>query len=139
MAQRRHAVVSFASLKDSALLKAMPMSARSTETTVTFNHAFQIKGVDERLPPGTYLVVTEEERLDSLSFPAWHRTGTQLHLPAIATASATRQAVTIDPEDLMLALIADGRMPTDRSGAALPDIERAGVERPGVRPAGSKA
>ncbi|WP_341894583.1 hypothetical protein [Ferrovibrio terrae] len=101
------------------------MSARSTETTVTFSHAFQIKGVDETLPPGTYLLVTEEERLDGLSFPAWHRTATQLHLPAIATASAMRQAVTIDPEDMATALIADGKLGAAAPGGAPPESRRA--------------
>ncbi|MCW0233266.1 MAG: hypothetical protein OJJ21_06690 [Ferrovibrio sp.] len=107
------------------------MSSRSTETTVTFTHPFLVKGLDGLQPPGTYLVVTEEERLENLSFPAWHRTGTQLHLPAIATASATRQAVTIDPADLAAALIADGR-----PGAGPADAAPSATATVGPLPAG---
>lgn len=90
------------------LMKARPMSSRSTETTVTFLHAFHLKGLEQPQPAGTYLVVTEEELLDALSFPAWQRTGTQLHLPAIGLPALSRQAISIDPVDLSAALLADG-------------------------------
>lgn len=83
------------------------MSSRSTEATVTFQQPFHMKGLDQAQPAGTYLVVTEEDLIDSLSFPAWHRTGTQLHLPAIGVPSLSRQAITIDPADLSSALLAD--------------------------------
>jgi hypothetical protein len=83
------------------------MSSRSTENTVTFLHPFHVKGLEQTQPPGTYLVVVEEELIDSLSFPAWHRTGTQLHLPAIGIPALSRQALTINPADLSAALLAD--------------------------------
>jgi hypothetical protein len=89
-------------------MKARHMSSRSTETTVTFLHAFHMKGLEQPQPAGTYLVVTEEELLDALSFPAWQRTGTQLHLPAIGLPALLRQAISIDPVDLSAALVADG-------------------------------
>lgn len=113
------------------------MSSRSTETTVTFLHPFHLKGIDGAQPPGTYLVVSEEERLESLSFPAWHRTATQLHLPAIATPALSRQAVAIDPADLATALIADGHpraglAGTDPAGTAASGTDTPGPDAPGT-------
>lgn len=85
------------------------MSERSTETTVTFTHPFRFGALDAPQPPGTYLVVSEEEELPGVSFPAFRRTATLLHLPAIAATPASwRQMVPIDPAELTAALIADG-------------------------------
>lgn len=90
------------------------MSVRSTENTVTFANPFHVKGLDEPQPAGTYLVVTEEELLESVSFPVWHRVATHLHLPAVNAPAMMRQAVAIDPADLAAALAADGKPGADR-------------------------
>lgn len=83
------------------------MTSRSSETTLIFAHPFTLSALDGPQPPGTYLVVTEEDEIEGLSFKAFHRTATLLHLPAQGVASTLRQAVTVNPEELAAAHAAD--------------------------------
>jgi hypothetical protein len=82
---------------------------RSTETTVTFRHPFVLAALETAQPAGTYLLVTEEEEIPGLSFVAFRRTATLLHLPALSRASGTHQVVQIDPAEWAAVVEADGR------------------------------
>jgi hypothetical protein len=57
------------------------MTIRSRRETVTFRHPFRIRGIDRLLPPGAYEVVTDEEIIEGLSFPAYRRVATMI--PAV--------------------------------------------------------
>jgi hypothetical protein len=83
------------------------MSTRSTERTFTFRRPFSLSAVDGALSSGTYRVITEEERLEGLSFAAWQRTRTLLFLPANALPGKAREVVPIDPDELEVAQAAD--------------------------------
>jgi hypothetical protein len=61
------------------------MTGRTTSRTVTFMHPFNLSGVDEVQPAGTYTVETDEEQLQTLSVPAYRRTSTLMRLPARPT------------------------------------------------------
>jgi hypothetical protein len=78
------------------------MMTRTTRKTVIFLHPFTLKGVDRTLPPGEYRVVTDEELIEGLSFPAYHRTSTMIFVPAQSRSSSI-EMVTIDPLDLQAA------------------------------------
>ena len=82
---------------------------RTIETMVTFRHPFVLAALEATQPAGTYRVVTEEEEIDGLSFVAFRRTATLLHLPALSTASATQQVVNVDPLEWTAIVEADGR------------------------------
>ena len=84
------------------------MSTRSTERTLTFRRPFSLSVVDRPLPCGRYGVITEEEPLEGLSFPAWQRVRTLLFLPANSMPGKAREVVPIDPNELEAALAADG-------------------------------
>jgi hypothetical protein len=84
------------------------MATRTTETTVTFRRPFTLTAVDGVQPAGTYRVETDEELLPGLSFHAFQRVATMLHLPAMSSGR-TRQVVTIDPTELAVALEADSQ------------------------------
>ena len=58
------------------------MTIRTTSKTITFNRPFCLKGVDRLLPAGDYRVVTDEELIEGLSFPAYHRISTVIFVPA---------------------------------------------------------
>ena len=58
------------------------MSTRTTGKTVTFAHPFLLRGVDRTLPAGEYRVVTDEELIEGLSFPAYRRVSTMILVPA---------------------------------------------------------
>jgi hypothetical protein len=49
------------------------MTVRTTSRTVTFTHPFNLSGMDEVQPAGTYTVETDEEPLQTLSVPAHRR------------------------------------------------------------------
>jgi hypothetical protein len=63
------------------------MTMRSRRETVTFRHPFQIRGVDRLLPPGAYEVVTDEEMIEGLSFPAFRRVATMIMVPAVQNSA----------------------------------------------------
>ena len=85
------------------------MATRTTETTVTFRRPFALTAVDGVQPAGTYRVETDEELLPGLSFHAFQRVATMLHLPAMSAPGRTREVVTVDPTELAIALEADGK------------------------------
>jgi hypothetical protein len=73
---------------------------RTTSTQVTFIHPFRLDDVEGMLPAGTYTVETEEELLQSISFPVWQRVASVILLPR-------RAAVSIEPATLAAALALD--------------------------------
>jgi hypothetical protein len=83
------------------------MTTRTTHTQVTFRRPFTLSSLQAMQPAGTYSVETDEEQVDGLSFNAFRRLTTILHLPANPAPGATRQAVQIDAAELAGALAAD--------------------------------
>ncbi|MGH6804426.1 MAG: hypothetical protein ACREC3_13830 [Methyloceanibacter sp.] len=84
------------------------MTMRTSSKTVTFRRPFRLKGVDRMLPPADYRVVTDEELIEGLSFPAYRRISTMIFVPA-PSGSAVEMA-TVDPLDLEAALDRDAAM-----------------------------
>src|ERR1700723_271179 len=64
------------------------MTTRSRRETITFQHPFRIRGIDRLLPPGAYEIITDEEMIEGLSFPAFRRVATMIMVPAAAQNSA---------------------------------------------------
>ncbi len=79
------------------------MIPRTTRKIVTFIYPFLLKGIDRSLPPGDYQVVTDEELIDGLSFPAYHRVSTMIFVPAQSRRASSIEMVTVDPLDLQAA------------------------------------
>src|SRR6266404_4782630 len=79
---------------------ANPMIACTLSKTVVFSKPFLLKGVDRILPAGDYRVVTDEELIEGLSFPAYRRVATMIFLPAQSHRASSIEMVTIDPLDL---------------------------------------
>ena len=86
------------------------MGERTIETTVTFKHPFTLPVFDRPQPAGTYTLETTEEEIPDVSFSAFRRTSTMLHLPAVGTAGARSETVSVDPAELTAALAADRRL-----------------------------
>jgi hypothetical protein len=80
------------------------MSIRTTETTVTFNHPFNLQAFDGSLPAGTYRLVIDEEEIDGLSFIAYRRVATMLHTPALSIIKGKHQVLPTDERELESAL-----------------------------------
>ena len=94
------------------------MPVRTTKKTVTFAQPFVLGDFDEVLPPGTYDVETDEELLEGLSFHAYRRILTLIHLPAKSEHRGLARTLTIDPNALDAALKRDeGSCATSAEGA----------------------
>src|ERR1051325_688462 len=82
------------------------MLRRSRDHTWTFKKAFVLNGVDRPLPPGSYRVVTDEELIEGLSFPAYRRVATMMFVPGANGSSL--EMLAIDPGELQAAHQRDG-------------------------------
>ncbi|MBC2860353.1 hypothetical protein [Stappia sp. 28M-7] len=76
------------------------MTTRTTQSIVRFQTAFLLPDFVEPQPPGDYQVDRDEELIEGLSWIAWKRVGTFIHLPAIGVRTAIRQLVPIDPAQI---------------------------------------
>ena len=83
------------------------MTIRTTSRTVAFRRSFVLSGIVEEQPPGTYIVETDEELLQTASVPAYRRISTLLRLPGRPGSTLLGQVVDIDPADLAAALARD--------------------------------
>lgn len=77
------------------------MLRRTRDQTWTFRRAFVLNGVGRPLPPGSYRVVTDEELIEGLSFPAYRRVATMMFVPGPNGTSL--EMLTIDPAELQAA------------------------------------
>ena len=77
------------------------MTMRTTDKIITFHRPFCLKGVDRVLPPADYRVITDEELIEGLSFPAYRRVSTAIFVPAPSGSAV--EMVTIDPLNLQAA------------------------------------
>lgn len=85
------------------------MSVRTIETTVTFKHPFALPSFDGPQPAGTYRLVMDEEEILGLSFLAFRRTATMLHIPAVSISGHPNQVFPVNSAELTTALKADAR------------------------------
>jgi hypothetical protein len=83
------------------------MLTRTTAKSVVFGRPFELEGIDGIQPAGTYLTETEEELLQTLSFPAWRRVSTAIFLPHKPGGPMIDQVAAIDPAALDAALARD--------------------------------
>jgi hypothetical protein len=90
------------------LANSVPLGAtvttRLTSRTVIFGRPFRLFETDGEQPPGVYIIETEEELLESVSFPAYRRVSTVIHCHA---PGGVTRFVEIDPAVLDAALARD--------------------------------
>lgn len=75
--------------------------------TVTFARPFLIDGFQQELPAGDYVVETEEELIEGLSFPVYRRVTTTLLVERIPGRPGLKESWQIEPEALEAALARD--------------------------------
>ena len=79
------------------------METRTVRKTVTFTRPFVLAGIEGMQPAGTYDVDTDEETIDDISFLAWRRVATMIHL----RKDGAMQVYPIDPLALAASLLRD--------------------------------
>jgi len=89
------------------------MTMSSRRETITFLHPFRIRGIDRLLRPGAYQVITDEEMIEGLSFPAFRRVATMIMVPAAPPRSSTMEMISIGSVDLSDAQRIDASAPRD--------------------------
>lgn len=81
------------------------MALRTTKKSVTFRFPFTLPELEEAQPPGTYVIVTDEEIVEGNVRTVYIRVATLLYL----RKGGTTRIVTIDPAGLEAALVEDGQ------------------------------
>ncbi len=102
------------------------MTTRTRKNTVSFRRPFFLGGLDELLPAGDYVVETDEELIQGISFPAYRRILTVIHLREGSGNPNLTRAMTVDPNQLELALKRD-QVPAVSSVDAVPNRFDLGV------------
>ena len=85
------------------------MTVRTTSKTVTFTHPFNLSGMDEMQPAGTYTVETDEELLQTSSLPAYRRISTLMRLTTRPRGTVLTQIVEVNPLELAAVLERDAQ------------------------------
>lgn len=98
------------------------MAIRTSKKTVTFTKPFVLGGFDEVLPAGAYSVETDEELLEGVSFPAYRRILTLIHLHPRPSRPGLTRTLTIDPNEL------DAALQRDQAPAEVPVARDSGQE-----------
>lgn len=83
------------------------MSGRTTHSIAHFTAPFVLGGLEGQLPAGDYDIDHDEELIDGMSWLAWRRVATFIHLPARTLKSPTNQLIAIDHAELETALRQD--------------------------------
>jgi hypothetical protein len=94
------------------------MSTRTSRKTVTFGRPFSLAGVGRTLPAGSYDVVTDEELIEGLSFPAYRRLATMMLVPAQSGRGSSVEMLTVDPLELAAAQERDLVAASGKAGSA---------------------
>ncbi len=83
------------------------MIANAVQTKVMFRHPFQLPGMTEPQPAGTYSITTDQEELRGKSFTALRTIGAFLEVPALGRRAIETRQVPICLDDLDACVIAD--------------------------------
>jgi hypothetical protein len=102
------------------------MTRRTIVKSIAFTHPFRLSGLDEEQPAGIYEVETDEELMEDISFIAYRRLSTQIHLHDQSSRPGVSLTLTIDPAELAAALEADHVGETDGEPDGKTDGETAG-------------
>jgi len=86
------------------LLRRAAMTVRTSRKTVTFGRPFVLQGFAHVLPPGDYVIDTQEERLDTSLTLAWRRLSTVMRVRVAGVVECRA----VNPHELAEALLRDG-------------------------------
>lgn len=97
------------------------MTTRTTTSSVTFAHPFRLDAFGAQFPAGRYVIETDEELLEGLSFAAYQRTAVTMRLAADARRPGITEYAVIEPSQLDAALLLDAApVSASETGEMLP-------------------
>ena len=80
------------------------MNIRTERHSITFTRPFTIAGIDHVQPAGTYLIETDEELIEGLSFQAYRRTSTRIRIAADPMRPGVQEVVEVNSPEIAAAL-----------------------------------
>ena len=83
------------------------MTIKTTRTTVSFNSPFTLQNLEGVQPAGEYVVFTDDELIEGLSWTAYRRVATLFQTPAISASQRQVQSFSISQTELDAALMKD--------------------------------
>ncbi len=83
------------------------LTIRTTRTTVSFSSPFTLVNLEGIHPAGEYVVLTDDELIEGLSWTAYRRVATLLQTPAVSASQRLTQSFAISPTELDAALMKD--------------------------------
>jgi hypothetical protein len=83
------------------------MTTRTTETALTFRRPFTRSAVGQHPPAGAYRIAVDEDEILGLSFVAFRRTATMLHVPALSASIGRAEMFVLDADELAAAIETD--------------------------------
>lgn len=87
------------------------MSLRTVRSTVSFDASFVLEGIDRLFPGGAYKIESDEELIQGISFTAYRRTATLIHLHENPRQPGLTETLRVEPAVFDAALERD-RMAT---------------------------
>lgn len=76
------------------------MAMRTTHSVEQISKPFYLPGVPDQQPAGQYQIDHDEESIDGLSWIAWKRTISHIHIPSIGTVSLVQQSISLNTAQL---------------------------------------
>ena len=83
------------------------MSVRTVKSSVSFAAPFVLEGVDRLFPGGTYRIESDEEMIQGISFTAYRRTATLIHLHTNPSQPGLTETLRVEPAAFDAALERD--------------------------------
>lgn len=83
---------------------------RTTETTMTFRYLFRLASADSPQPAGTCRLAIDEDEIFGVSFLAFRRTATMLHISVISISSRPDHVFSVNAMELEAGLKVDARV-----------------------------
>jgi len=83
------------------------LTIRTTRTTVSFSSPFTLVNLEGIQPAGEYIVLTDDELIEGLSWTAYRRVATLLQTPAVSASQRLAQSFAISQTELDAALMKD--------------------------------
>lgn len=76
------------------------MTTRTRRKLLTFSQPFFLRSIDAIVSAGTYKVDTDDELIEGLSFLAYRRAATWIHLPSVTTNTGCSQMILVQQTEL---------------------------------------
>jgi hypothetical protein len=83
------------------------LTVKTERATISFANPFSLKELDAAQPAGDYILETDHELIEGLSWLAYRRVATFLRIPRISAAQGFSQRVSVNQANLDAALMKD--------------------------------